>query len=206
MLISLNNGEIIMGNFIDGIINGNGKQYFPNGDIYEGNFLNGKFNGLGIYIYNNKDKYIGNFLNGDFNGEGELTFNNGDKYVGNFINGSRSGKGVFYFGKGGVYEGNFLDDSFHGEGILYQENGDIFGNFQDKRKIVILRLTRNENDVNKRKILRFLWEMTLILNQKPFILSKTPEANFYRIREESPLSTINILLCGFTRKGKSTFS
>ena len=88
---------------------------------------------------------------------------------------------------------------------VYQENGDIFGNFQDKRKIIILRLTRNDNEVNKRKILSFLWEMTLILNQKPFILSKTPEANFYRIREESPLSTINILLCGFTRKGKSTF-
>ena len=42
MLTNLNNGETIIGNFIDGIINGNGIQYFSNKDIYEGNFINGK--------------------------------------------------------------------------------------------------------------------------------------------------------------------
>ena len=78
MLISLNNGEIIIdNNFIDGFINRNGKQYFIKGEIF------------------------------DFNDEGELTFNNGDKCIGNFFNDSRNGKGAFYFGKGGVYEGNF---------------------------------------------------------------------------------------------------
>ena len=50
MLTNLNNGETIIGNFIDGIINGNGIQYFSNGDIYEGNFINGKLNGFGKYI------------------------------------------------------------------------------------------------------------------------------------------------------------
>ena len=92
---------------------------------------------------------------------------------------------------------------------------DIFGDFQDKRKITILKLMRtldgNDEDrrrnreINYRKILSYLWEMTLILNQKPFILSKTPEANFFRINEEVPTVTINILICGFSRKGKSTF-
>ena len=47
--------------------------------------------------------------------------------------------------------------------------------------------------------------MTLILNQKPFQLSKNPEANLDRIEEEVPTSTINFILTGFTRKGKSTF-
>jgi hypothetical protein len=42
MLTNLNNGETIIGNFIDGIINGNGIKYFSNKDIYEGNFINGK--------------------------------------------------------------------------------------------------------------------------------------------------------------------
>lgn len=92
---------------------------------------------------------------------------------------------------------------------VQEENGnDIFGDFQDKRKITIVRLMRNDSEENKeinyRKILSYLWEMTLILNQKPFTLSKTPKANFYRIKEEVPAATINLLLCGFSRKGKST--
>ncbi len=85
---------------------------------------------------------------------------------------------------------------------VQEENGnDIFGDFQDKRKITIVRLMRNDSEENKeinyRKILSYLWEMTLILNQKPFTLSKTPKANFYRIKEEVPAATINLLLCGF---------
>ena len=94
--------------------------------------------------------------------------------------------------------------------LVYQENGDIFGDFKDKRKITILNLLPNENEVNKcknyRKILSYLWEITLILNQKPFIESKNPEANLYRKRQiEEPIATIKLLLTGFSRKGKSTF-
>ena len=106
--------------------------------------------------------------------------------------------------------------------LSYGEIGEIrqgfqgeFEEFQDRRKITILKLMRiinidnNERERNKeinyRKILSYLWEMTLLLNQKPYTLSKTPEANFFRIKEVFPTVTINILLCGFSRKGKSTF-
>ena len=107
--------------------------------------------------------------------------------------------------------------------LSYGEIGEIrqgfqgeFEEFQDRRKITILKLMRiinidnNERERNKeinyRKILSYLWEMTLLLNQKPITLSKTPEANFFRIKEVFPTVTINILLCGFSRKGKSTFT
>ena len=106
--------------------------------------------------------------------------------------------------------------------LSYGEIGEIrqgfqgeFEEFQDRRKITILKLMRiinidnNERERNKeinyRKILSYLWEKTLLLNQKPYTLSKTPEANFFRIKEVFPTVTINILLCGFSRKGKSTF-
>ena len=43
------------------------------------------------------------------------------------------------------------------------QNENIFGNFQDRRKITILRLLRNENEnfreINYRKILSYLWEI-----------------------------------------------
>lgn len=68
---------------------------------------------------------------------------------------------------------------------------------------------KNENEenrkINYRKILSYLWEMTLVYNQKPFRPSKNPEANLYRIQRYEPPVTIKILLTGFTRKGKSTF-
>ena len=92
---------------------------------------------------------------------------------------------------------------------VLKENGDIFGDFQDKRKIIILKLLRNQNKEKKtknyRKILSYLWELSLILNQKPTNPSKNPEANLFRIKIEEPMSTIKILLTGFSRKGKSTF-
>ena len=113
---------------------------------------------------------------------------------------------------------------------IQNDDGDIFDDFQDKRKITILRLLKNENggniqnnneenenqinenkinennnEINYRKILSYLWNLTLILNQQPFKLSKVPEANFFKIKEEIPSSSINVLLTGFSRKGKSTF-
>ena len=92
---------------------------------------------------------------------------------------------------------------------ILRENGAIFGDFQDKRKIKFLRLFGNENEenreINYRKILSHLWEMTLIYNQKPYKPSKNPEANLYRIQRYEPTVTIKLLLTGFTRKGKSTF-
>ena len=81
---------------------------------------------------------------------------------------------------------------------------DIFSEFQDKRKIAIIRLLKGEDEMNYRKILSYLWRLTLILNQKPFKLSKNPKANLYDIRAPSPVVTINIMLTGFSRKGKST--
>ena len=95
---------------------------------------------------------------------------------------------------------------------------DAFRNFKDKRKIMILRLLRNEinaqngefennanQELNYSKILSHLWRLVLILNQKPFKLSKNPHANLNRIEEPIPTVSINILLTGFSRKGKSTF-
>lgn len=100
---------------------------------------------------------------------------------------------------------------------IFQRN-DVFREFKDKRKIMILRLLRNEilaqnqqnenapnQELNIRKIMTHLWQLVLILNQKPFKLSKNPQANLNRIEEPIPTVSINILLTGFSRKGKSTF-
>ena len=46
-----------MGEFIDNLKNGKGKDVFGNGDSYEGDYMNGKPHGKGIYIWKNKASY-----------------------------------------------------------------------------------------------------------------------------------------------------
>ena len=82
---------------------------------------------------------------------------------------------------------------------------DIFENFKDKRKITIIRLLRNDIEVTYKRIISYLWKLNLMINQKPFRLSNEPNENIYNIQDPVPLSTINILLTGFSRVGKSTF-
>ena len=56
------------GNFVDGCLNGEGKEYFEDtGSLkYEGNFVDGKYDGKGIlYDENGKVIYEGIFVNGE---------------------------------------------------------------------------------------------------------------------------------------------
>ena len=85
----------------------------------------------------------------------------------------------------------------------------IFQNHKDKRTITVLRTTPNdcnENiELNYRLILSLLWEKDLYLNQKEIKPNKNSQANIFRINNRELTSSINILLSGYTRKGKSTF-
>ena len=50
---------------------------YPNGDIFIGKYLDGKINGQGTISYSNGDKYVGEFKNGKRNGLGTFTSANG---------------------------------------------------------------------------------------------------------------------------------
>jgi len=60
------------GEFLNGEINGKGKEYSDLELIFEGNFLNGKRNGKGKEYTNNELIFEGNFLNGKRNGMEKL--------------------------------------------------------------------------------------------------------------------------------------
>ena len=66
--ISILDYRRISGRFIEGEINGIGKEYNPLGNIiYEGSYLNGKRNGKGkeYYYWNGKLEFEGEYLNGE---------------------------------------------------------------------------------------------------------------------------------------------
>jgi len=60
---------------------------FGNGEIYIGNFIEGEMSGKGYFFYSNGDIYNGQFEDDYPNGEGTLIYANGKVSIGNFKNG-----------------------------------------------------------------------------------------------------------------------
>jgi hypothetical protein len=82
------------------------------GDVLEGEWRNGLLNGFGSYAYGNGDKYVGDYKDGKPMGQGTYTYANGDRYVGEFKGVKRSGKGIFTFVDGKKMEGIWENDKF----------------------------------------------------------------------------------------------
>jgi len=57
-----NETELVVGEWKDGKLHGQGKRTFANGEYYEGNWLNDSLEGLGSYV-TNFGSYSGSFHN-----------------------------------------------------------------------------------------------------------------------------------------------
>lgn len=120
------NGDVYVGDFVNGKMNGHGTYYFSNGDIYVGDFVNDQISGQGTYYYVHGDKYIGNFNNTQKNGQGTYYFVDGDIYIGNWINDQMNGQGEYYYANGEKYIGDNVNGQANGQGIFYYLNGDKY--------------------------------------------------------------------------------
>ena len=82
-----------------------------NGNVYVGEFVDGRMHGQGMYTYANGDKYTGENKFGKFSGTGELIYVDGRKYVGEFRDDKRNGKGIEYSSSGAVIQqGSWYND------------------------------------------------------------------------------------------------
>jgi antitoxin component YwqK of YwqJK toxin-antitoxin module len=139
---------IFEGNFINGDINGIGKEYTSYGQVlFEGEFINGiKWNGKGednnsnklelkngygkIYNRNNQLIYEGDYLNCIQNGKGKEYRLNKLIFEGEYKNGKREGKGkeYKYFNneKKIIFEGEYLNGNrWKGKEYDYNSYGNI---------------------------------------------------------------------------------
>jgi hypothetical protein len=129
-----------VGDFIDGIKEGNGIEETPDfiyrgmfkndmkegkgtlvyknsGNEFEGDFSQNTINGFGYYVWQNKQTYNGTFLNGKMHGTGTYSWPDGGEYKGQYINNIKEGEGVFRWPNGRIYKGKFLDGNPHGIGV-----------------------------------------------------------------------------------------
>lgn len=140
---------LILGFFIDGVLNSFGEKWYSNnthyiGRIlnneksgkgkeqcieynYEGMFKNDKKNGQGSikYLLTN-ESYTGEFLDNSLTGKGEYIWSNGDKFIGDFLDGKMHGSGEYIWPEGGKYIGEYVNNIKEGRGIFYWTNGRIY--------------------------------------------------------------------------------
>lgn len=81
----------------DTIFHGFGLYFFSDGGYFKGNWVNGIMSGQGEMTIPNQEKFVGEFKNGEYDGNGTLFFPDGGKYVGEWKNGKKQGKGKIYY-------------------------------------------------------------------------------------------------------------
>jgi hypothetical protein len=106
------------------------------GDVLEGEWRNGLLNGFGSYAYGNGDKYVGDYKDGKPMGQGTYTHANGDRYVGEFKGVKRNGKGIFTFVDGKKMEGIWENDNFVREAkVNLPNNANVTARSRDRDEI-----------------------------------------------------------------------
>ena len=93
---------ICWGNLKKDFYNGKGILRWHQGEIYIGDFVNGKRHGTGSYIYLNGTGYTGEWKNSKMDGFGTETFPDGKRYVGEFKDDKQHGEGICYTKKYGA--------------------------------------------------------------------------------------------------------
>lgn len=125
-------GSVYTGGFKNGLRSGHGKYVYSNGSYSEGEYQYHYLNGSGKYVSSDGETYEGNYKNGYRNGYGVYTNPDGRRYEGDFALDLAEGYGVFTGADGSRYEGNYAGDYPNGEGGYTTPDGIIFtGSFKD---------------------------------------------------------------------------
>lgn len=120
------NGDIYIGEFLDGLRDGHGQQNFSNDDNYAGEWRGGMIHGKGVYLWADKSKYVGTFVEGLMQGKGIITLANGESYDGEWHNGLADGQGEFNRQDGSRYVGHHKAGKRDGSGVITFRTGDVF--------------------------------------------------------------------------------
>ncbi|GJM07858.1 MAG: hypothetical protein DHS20C11_01340 [Lysobacteraceae bacterium] len=121
----------IVGQFVDGIIDGQAEYFGPDGSYFEGILDGNSGAGAGRASTPDGAEYEGEFLNLEPHGQGFMTFANGDMYRGQWLNGQRSGEGEILTTDGVYYKGKWLNDEPHGTGVAEFSEGRYEGPFSE---------------------------------------------------------------------------
>jgi hypothetical protein len=129
-------GDVLEGEWLNGLPHGQGTYTSANGDKYVGGYKDGKMHGQGTYAHANGEKYIGEWKDDQPNGQGTLTSADGEKYVGEFKNEKKHGQGTYTWADGEKYVGEWMDDKKHGQGVYTKADGRRFEGIWENNKFI----------------------------------------------------------------------
>ena len=142
----LENNLIFEGEYLNGIKNGKGKEFYKNLLLFDGEYLNG-YRISGKLFIHGKLEFEGKFLfdkkydgkGYDENGNKIYEINNGNGYIklynyfngyleyeGEYLNMKKNGRGKEYNNNNVIFEGEFSNNKRHGQGKEYENNKLIF--------------------------------------------------------------------------------
>lgn len=131
------NGDVYIGQQMNGYRSGLGTLYYGNGDIHTGNWYKDVKDGCGIYFTKEGTKYIGKWVGGKLNWDkNEIEYFDGSYYEGTLKNDKITGNGTMKYKNGDVYQGEWKDGKWHGSGeIIYKSGRRLRGNFNENTLI-----------------------------------------------------------------------
>lgn len=107
---------------------GKAEVIYPNSDTYVGDFVNGLKEGQGVYTFINTDKYTGEWKNNKQHGIGKTEYAKNEKYYGRYEDGKRNGEGVYNYSNGDIYSGSWKNNLKHGKGTYIVNQCKLSGN------------------------------------------------------------------------------
>lgn len=115
--LTLSQGSIFEGTWLDNQLHGLGRCIEPDGSVYTGYWVMGHKHGYGVYRHIRGILYAGDWVLDQQHG---LGYEHGGMvtYLGAFQNGYKHGFGRLNISKEGVYEGNFQQDIREGYGTM----------------------------------------------------------------------------------------
>ncbi len=129
------NYYLILGNWKNGMANGQGTLVVTQGSRYEGNWINDFQEGYGKETFPDGTAYKGEYRNGHKHGEGEFTWSDGSVYTGQFENSAISGKGILKWKDLRQYSGQWLHNKMHGKGVFDWPDGKRYeGDYVNDKK------------------------------------------------------------------------
>lgn len=119
------NGDVYSGEWKDDMQHGWGKSDWIDGSCYKGSYVKNIKEGTGEYIWKDNSKYIGEWRSNEMDGHGEYHWTDGRKYIGSWKRSKMEGYGVFFWLDGRQFEGNWKKSLKHGDGVMRNSDGTV---------------------------------------------------------------------------------
>ncbi|MBF0553355.1 MAG: DnaJ domain-containing protein [Nitrospirae bacterium] len=134
-VLSYHSGWKYAGEFRSGMPHGEGTLTYPNGTIYAGQWKDGKKNGHGTLTHPNGTTYTGQWQDNTKHGQGTVTYPNATAYVGQWEYDTKNGHGTLTYPDGTKYVGQWKDNMQHGQGTFTYPDGTTYaGEWKDDKK------------------------------------------------------------------------